>query len=362
MTGRDYRAALTQHAEKFGTQILTVFGGELTDRNQSPSQALERFPALVADVAALKGPQLAVTLCTDTGTGYDVADHCRKWGRLLSDPAIRPHVASVVIWNEIGHPSQRKVEMSELCDLRWSVINEGFNGPIALGALIDLDEMAFDGSGYPADTYPPMEGPNVPPHGSGSVHLNRGKKPSYRESMRTYEQFKIQQHYNAAVANYEPGRWDHEDLRTESDPYGHLVFSFLLGALGAGLGLATVGHSSALRDCVELSGLELDCMSAFIRGHSSLPRGTYHFENANNTNRWPNSPIASAAFVEGPASTTRQSVWRIYSFRNEQTGKWYAVLGGPDILNPDTVFQNGYSRLDSPIALVGQMAGVYPIS
>jgi hypothetical protein len=362
LTGRDYRAALTQHAEKFATQVLAVFGGELTGRNQTPDQARDRFPALVHELRQCNGPRVALTLVTDSATGYDVAGHVSRWGAIVSDPAIRPWVASIVLVNEIGHPTQRAFSQGELLDLRAILMGAGYNGPIALGALLDLDELSWAGNpyGYKPDVYPPLDG--LTGNVFGSIHLNRGKKPSYREALRIYEQFKVRRKHSKPVSNHEPGRWDHDELRTPSDPNGHLVFSFLNGAAGSAFGLMTMGHSSRTRDVQPLEGLELDCMRAFIAGHSALPRGTYHFENANNTNSWPGSPIANAAFVEGPASSGRKSVWRAYAVRHNETGQWYAILGGPNIGEPDLRFQNGFTRIGDRIAGIDNQAGVFPLS
>lgn len=367
LTGREYRPALDQHAQ-FGTQVLAVFGGDLTGRNQTCEQVYDRLPGLVADLAARK-QKLALTLVTDSGAAGRnkafIRDHCRRLGGLLADPAIRPHVAMVVDENEDGHPTQLTFTMNELQELFDIVRTAGYDGPMTTAALLSLDEYSFPGSGWEPNIYPPVEVLKGRDQVFASFHYNRGKKPSYREALRAYEGWKVGKGYNVAMSNHEPGRWDHEELRVK-DEYANMfdspqVFAFITGALGVGMGSATVAHSSALRDCAVLDGLELSCMQAYLAGRGALPRGSYRLENTNNTGGHHNSPLENAAFVDPPASSTRKSVWRIYAVQHQESGQWFAILGGPDVVNHDLKFQNGFTRLGDRIAGVDSRAAVYPI-
>jgi hypothetical protein len=249
--------------------------------------------------------------------------------------------------NEIGHPSQVKTEWGQLFDLAQEA-RRIMSTPLGLGADMAGDEL----------NKPPEQGGVYEPvvrrfaRMLAMVHLNRDKKPEWKEVCRLNELRIIMEHHNCAGVNNEMGRADHPSVQRPN------TYAYLAGIISH-MGFATLFHSSNTRDCRVLAGAELEAFRYFIRGGKLLPKGRYEFYNA----RWGGSPVAGAAFVDG-GDLPGQTIWRTHSFRHVRTGQWYLVVCGPDVRNPerDIKFNPGF-RIDKEIDRVdGQHVAVYTLT
>lgn len=275
---------------------------------------------------------------------YDERGHCRKIGEIARD--YRETVIGIEVENEKGHPSQRNISYSELLEYK-DIIAENYSGPIALGADVNIDEIDPATGKYPTA----WTGHNA----YSTVHLNRGKKPSYREANRVKEQQDIRNAHDCGACNNEPGRFDDASL-DESDGMGHQRFAYLLGALCAAWGFMNVAHSSFARDIYVPTGPELDYFEAYLRGASVIPRGRYTWYNANNTGSWPDSPVKTGAFAEGPANSNSKALWRAYSYIGD-AGKFVIANGAGPTSEFNLEYQNGYH----PVGMMDEQYGVQVI-
>lgn len=300
---KDSRPQLDFYANRI--HHTRIFAGRLTPNDtrtgQTPEQAIIRLPE-VLDWHRERNLRTEITCCTDTGVQYNEREHCRHLSEICQD--YRETVIGVEVWNEWKHPSQRPISVSELMELK-DVIAERYNGPIALGAA-PIDELDVVTKKYPTA----WTGFNA----YSTVHLNRDKKPSYREAARIKEQYDIRNVHDCGCSNNEPGRFDHESLDGEWDGLGHERFAYILGCMGAAFNFMSIAHGSQIRDAVVPTGVELAAFEAFLRGASKVPRGHSQWFNANNTGSHPDSPIKSGAFMEGPSNSEDKALWRAYSY------------------------------------------------
>ena len=341
--GVDARPLLDYYAGKI--HHTRIFGGKLTPSDtrsgQSPESVLDRLPDIL-DWHAERNLRTEITCCTDTGAspGYNEENHVDEVSSICEH--YRETVIGIEIWNEVGNPSQRTVSYNELLHL-VGVAQRNYSGPIAIGAA-PIDELGPDG------TYPTAwNGPNA----YSIVHLNRGKKPSYREAFRIKELMDIRNRYDCGGCDNEPGRFDHDDLN-EPDGMGHQRFAYLLGALGMAWGFMSMAHGSQMRDVVggPLMGIERDAFEAYLRGANAIPRGRYDWYNANNTGSHPESPVKSGAFADGPANSSSGALWRAYSYIGPSN---FVIAGGAGPTNEFNIeYQNGWH----PIGILDEAFGV----
>jgi hypothetical protein len=346
----DPLAAMDQAAE-LGFEYGRVFSGHIEaldgrPQNQTIGQSLERLRPFFMRLAERK---MFGQSCfnTDTKAGkYNLTNHTDQISRILAG---LPNVVAGEIMNEIGHPTQVSVSMDELFQLAQISRQAGYSGPLGLGAMLGLDEF----------TKPPDQGGTYPPcerNFSGMlamVHLNRDKKPEWKEVGRLNEPRTIAEFYNAAGVNNEMGRADDASVERPN------VYAYLAGILGTGMGLATVFHASQPRDCQPMTGRTLEAARHFIRGGRALPRGRYHFENGH----WSSSPVRAAAFVEGEGAFVLpgQRIWRAQCFKLESNGQWFLLVYGPDVSREEDVqFRNGFQR-DQLIDRVDENVRLYTL-
>ena len=302
--GVDPRPLLDYYAGRI--HFTRVFAGRLTTNEfrtgQSPHAALDRLPQLL-EWHAERNLRTEVCCCTDTAIHYNEHEHVAEVTSICEH--YRKHVIGVEIWNEWKHPSQREISYEELRQL-VDIANDQYSGPIAIGAA-PIDEIDANTGAYPTA----WTGPNA----YSIVHLNRDKKPSYREAFRIKELHDIRSRHDCGGCNNEPGRFDHESLN-EPDGMGHQRFAYLLGALGMAFGFMSIAHGSQMRDVVggALVGIERDAFEAYLRGANAVPRNRYDWYNANNTGSHPDSPIKTGAFADGPANSNSGALWRAYSY------------------------------------------------
>lgn len=237
------------------------------------------------------------------------------------------NIANTTLVNELDHPSQHMFTTSELNEL----VSHFGAVPCSLspGCTITGDELDAAGAYWPCEVKGCI---------SIDTHFARGPEPAWDNANHGHSELRnIASKYKRARRSAEPQRCDDGVL-----PVG--VFPTLLGCLGQGFNTWSTLHSSALRDCHgPLAGQDLEDLRLYIRAGRAMPRGRYHYENANNTGAWPNSPVKSAAFVEGPATTNDKTVWRVQSFLHLGTGQWYLIVYGPDANNPHLEMQNGFA-------------------
>lgn len=324
--------------------FVRVFAGRLTQSSgrtgQTPEDARERLPDLLDELDA-RGLRCEITCCTDTLERYDEHHHCQEIAQIAS--TYRETVLGIEVWNEIGHQTQRYISYDELVILK-NEIAQHYDGPIALGAS-SIDELSVETGLYPSA----WTGRNA----YSTVHLNRNKKPSYREACRIKELYDIRNKHNCGGCNNEPGRFDDPSL-DEPDGMGHERFSYLLGLLGSGWSFSSIAHGSQMRDCIVPSGIELNAFNAFLRGTHVIPRDKYTWHNANNTGNWPNSPVKSGAFMEGPANNSDKALWRAYSFTGPRS---FVVACGENPEKFNIEYQNGWH----PVGMVDEIYKVQVI-
>lgn len=329
--GVDVNPLLDYYGERI--HFVRTFAGRLTPSDtrtgQSPEEALDRLPGLLENLRN-RGRRIEITCCTDTaGEPYDEREHCRAIANIAR--FYRETVQMIEVWNEIGHSTQRAISHGELLELK-NVIREHYDGPVSLGAS-NIDELDPQTGRYPSA----YTGPNS----QANMHLNRGKKPSYREAFRVKEFYDVRNKHNCGACNNEPGRFDSPELN-EPDGQGAERFAYLLGCLGMSFGYASIAHSSAMRDCRVPTDVEDRAFNAYLRGAKAIPRGQYQWLNANNTNAWPSSPVKTGSFAEGPANDNNKALWRAYSYLGP---KQFVIASGenPDLFNIE--FQNNYRQI-----------------
>ncbi len=218
-----------------------------------------------------------------------------------------------------------------------------------MGASLEFDELDQSTGSYPCAWT-----------GSNSyctVHLNRDKKPSYREAFRIKELYDIRNRHDCGGCNNEPGRFDDDSLN-EPDGLGHQRFAYILGALGMAWGFMSIAHGSQMRDVVggPLHGIEKDAFEAYLRGANAIPRGRYDWYNANNTGNWPASPVKSGAFADGPANSDSGALWRAYSY----IGPVNLVIAGG--AGPTSEFNLEYQNDWHPIGVMDEFANTQIIA
>jgi hypothetical protein len=340
---------------ELGFEYGRFFSGHIEELNGRPQhqtvgQSLERLGPAFNRLAERKMfGQSCFNNDTRDANGnrrYDIRRHTDQCARILAGAS---NVLAAEIWNEIGHGTQVSISIDELHGLADVARGAGYSGPLGLGALLNLDE--FSKPKDQGGTYEPAE-----PQISNKViyvHLNRDKKPEWREVGRLNELRILAEEYNAAGCNNEMGRADHASVTL---PH---VYAYLAGILGTGMGFATLFHASQPRDCSVMTGRTLEAAQHFLRGGKLLPRGRYHFENGH----WSSSPVSAAAFVEGEGDFVLpgKRIWRAQCFRHNDTGQWYLLVYGPDVSREDDVrFRNGFQR-DQLIDRVDEHIRVYTL-
>ena len=341
--GVDPRPLLDYYSGKI--HHTRIFAGRLTPSDtrtgQSPESVLDRLPDIL-EWHNERDLKTEITCCTDTGVPYNEENHVDEVSSICQH--YRRAVIGIEIWNEVGHPSQRYISYSELKHL-VDVARRNYNGPIAMGASLEFDELDPATGNYPTA----WTGDNS----YCTVHLNRDKKPSYREAFRIKELYDIRNRHDCAGCNNEPGRFDHESL-SEPDGLGPHRFAYLLGALGMAWGFMSIAHGSQMRDVSAgaLVGVEREAFEAYLRGANAVPRGHYEWQNANNTGNWPNSPIKSGAFADGPANSDSGALWRAYSYLGPCNITIASGAGPTSEFNLE--YQNGYH----PIGVRDEAFGV----
>lgn len=345
MDGVDPRPLLDQlHRE--GVEACRWFASLLTPSSTRTGCSLENAERRSLDVATwLQERSLwghAVGYC-DTAAWFDWARldaHAAWFGRFLAE---HPWLIGEAV-NEIGHGTQVAFTDGDLERLVSRIRQAGYRGPLTAGAWVVADELV---SGH----YPPAE---VAGCDGVDTHFERTDDPAWDQINHGFAELRvIQLEYGGWRISGEPNQAAKVAPRH--------VYAYLLGAEAQGFNTWTTLHSSALRECQVLTGADLDDVRWFVRGGHILPRGRYHYENANNTGGWSNSPIKSAAFCEGPSSRPGElNVWRAHSFKHLPSGQWFAVIYGPNVVDPDTgasrafvEFQHGFG-FDQQIDRVGQ--------
>lgn len=342
--GVDARPLLDYYAGKI--HFTRMFAGRLTPSDtrsgQSIEAVLDRLPTIL-EWHIERGLRTEVTCCTDTGARpfYNEENHVDEISSICQH--YRQAVIGVEIWNEWKHPSQREISYDGLMNL-VRVAQRNYNGPIAVGAA-PIDELDVDTGNYPTA----WTGNNA----YSTVHLNRGKKPSYREAFRIKELFDIRNRHDCGGCNNEPGRFDHDDLN-EPDGLGHQRFAYLLGCLGMAFGFMSIAHGSQMRDVSSgaLVGIEREAFEAYLRGANAVPRGHYDWYNADNTGNHPNSPVANGAFAEGPANSNSKALWRAFSYIGAVN---FVIAGGA---GPVDQFNIEYQHGWHPIGMLDEAFGV----
>ncbi len=343
--GVDPRPLLDYYAGKI--HCTRVFAGRLTDsdtRNgQTPEQVLDRLPDIL-EWHRDRNLRTEVTCLTDTAAEphYNEENHVDEVSSICQH--YRETVIGVECVNEVGHPSQKHFSYEQLMKF-VGIAQANYFGPVAMGASLEFDELDPATGNYPCA----WTGNNA----YSCVHLNRDKKPSYREAFRIKELYDIRNRHDCGGCNNEPGRFDHESL-IEPDGLGHARFAYLLGALGMAWGFMTFAHGSQMRDVVggELTGIERQAFEAYLRGANAVPRGQYEWQNANNTGNWPHSPIKSGAFADGPANSDSGALWRAYSYLGPVN---MCIAGGE---GPTAQFNLEYQNDYHPIGIRDEFANV----
>ena len=285
-----------------------LFAGRLTPSDtrsgQTPEAVLDRLPDIL-EWHRERNLRTEITALTDTVEGnYNEEAHVDEVSSICQH--YRETVIGFECVNEVGHPSQKDFSYSDL-ERFVQIAQSNYSGPISMGASLEFDELDQSTGKYPTA----WTGPNA----YSCVHLNRDRKPSYREAFRIKELYDIRNKHDCAGCNNEPGRFDDESLN-EPDGLGHQRFAYILGALGMAWNFMTFAHGSQMRDVVggELTGIERAAFEAYLRGANAIPRGQYEWKNANNTGNWGDSPIKSGAFADGPANSDSGALWRAYSY------------------------------------------------
>jgi hypothetical protein len=339
--GVDPRGLLDYYAGKI--HCTRIFCGRLTPSDTRTGQSIEsvydRLPN-VLEWHMERGLRAELTCITDSLEGnYDEDAHVAEVSSIAEH--YRQHVIGFECVNEWNHPSQKKFSYSDLQRF-VSIAQSNYSGPIAMGAA-PIDELDVNTGAYPTG----WTGPNA----YSTVHLNRDKKPSYREAFRIKELHDVRNRHDCGGCNNEPGRFDDESLN-EPDGLGHQRFAYILGALGMSFGFMSIAHGSQMRDsdAGALVGIEHEAFQAYLRGANAVPRGQYEWQNANNTGNWPQSPIKSGAFADGPANSDSKALWRAYSYLGPVS---ICIAGGE---GPTSEFNLEYQNDYHPIGIRDEFA------
>jgi hypothetical protein len=247
--------------------------------------------------------------------------------------------------NETYHGTQNPELKHHLAALARAAREAGFRGPIAPGAP-EVDEVARDGS-WPQSG---LLGQGGADH--YAVHLDRGRTPGYRNYCRTRELALIP----GGVNNQEPKRIDDMD-----DP---VSAAFILGALSPAFNVASVLHSTGLREAnAPLGGVELAGLEAYSEAHRLVaPHGPFDFSNTRRTDadgsvQWSNSPIFNGAFEEGANVLPGGHLWRAYAFRG---GRSLAVTAGARPRDPGA--QQWANGVSAQVIAERSQARIYALS
>lgn len=347
-TGANYLPLLDQ-LQGEGVEAVRWFGSALTPsptrRGCTIDEAQAFGPVLAQDLLDRQMLGDFVGLC-DTGSWGDM----NKWREHISmagdlSRTFR-NICSNTLVNELGHNSQHQFTVGELNDLAAHFGEVRCS--LSAGADVNTDELDEDtGEYWPGDVQGCI---------SIDTHFARGPELAWDNINHGYAELRnIGAAYKRARRNAEPQRTDDGPV----EPLG--VFPYLNGALGQFFNTWSTLHSSDLRDVRVLSGQSLNDLRAYMRGGRIVPRGRYHYENANNTGNWSNSPVKSAAFVEGPATTSDKTVWRAQSFLHLASGQWYLIIYGPDSTKPHIEMQNGFAPPTDLIDRPSQYVSIYRI-
>lgn len=346
--GIDPRSLMDQ-AAALGFDGGRFFGGRLealpnrpqTQRPEVTAERIERNAGWLAE----RLMELHDVLFTDTKVGWDFRRHAEEHGRLARRLL---NIRILELGNELGHGSQGAITLRQLKEYAALIRDLGYDKALTAGASVEHDELMdedrwdgsmLDGADRKGEKiYPPAEVGDV-----ADTHYNRGSNrwPSYVHVAHGVNELRgIGERYRKARLCGEPGRQEHEAVGGGAH---HIAYPYLLGISATIFNTRTVYHCAQARDCGLLTDVQLDGAKAIIRGSRVLPRGRYEFFNTNNTGAWPQSPVKSASFVDGPASTSDRTVWRVWSARHADTGRWFIVISGPDASRPGLVFQNSFA-------------------
>jgi len=343
MDGIDPRHLMDQWM-KLGGEAGRWMSGRLTQSasrsGQTPEAAVERYPVVAGYLRerSLRGHSV---IFTDTAVEFDFMNHLRA----IVQAALAAGIVDILeCINEIGHSSQKQFSWSEIGQFLQQIRSLGWTRALTAGAWLQADELV-NGKYPPAD----YREANV-----CDTHGARGNEPAWDNANHLFAELRV-------IRNTYPwtSRLSGEPQRTDDNIMPASVFPYLLGVDGQGFNTWSTLHCSQARDCQMLTGSQLEDAKLFLRGGKILPRGRYHYENADNTGSWPDSPVGNAAFVEGPASNGDKTVWRAHSFRHHG-GQWFLVMSGPDITRPGLVLQNGFV-LDQKIDQVSQHVSVHTL-
>jgi hypothetical protein len=265
-----------------GFNGIRVFCGALSWKGQTAEHARERVPFII-EAAHERGLYVQVVALTDTKDGqhYDKREHVR----LLAETCNRYDNTLFEIANEFWHPSQdaETNDINYLVKLRREVVPG--NLLTALGAPKD-DE----------------NDPNVVPLGKGDfivIHLDRGgsnNRDKWNMVRRVREMEATSANYGKFVLDNEPiGAADSPiNGKRESDP----AIYFCMGALNRIFEVGGCFHSDSGLQGDPLTPQQKACADAFIAGSALIKTKTrMRFQNMNNTNSWPQSPIRNATNV-----------------------------------------------------------------
>lgn len=350
--GRDIRPLLDQ-LKGLGFEAGRWFASFLTPSSTRAGQTLAEAEARAPIIAGYLRERAmwghAVGFCDTASWGANVwaqfNAHADWFGRFLAE---HPWIIGE-IENEIDHSSQYPFTRAALADFAARIRAAGYRGPLTAGAWVRMDEIdPTTGEYWPAG----VDGTDV-----ADTHFERTNDPAWDMANHGFAELRV-------IGNqYRRSRLSGEPKRSDDGNHPPSVFPFLLGLMGQLFNTWTTFHSSSTRDGVVLAGSELEDAKWFMRGARAVPRGRYHYENANNTGAWPNSPVKSAAFVEGPATTNDQTVWRAQSYLHLATGQWYLHVYGPDATRPHLEMQNGFAPPDERdlVDACGQWSRVYRI-
>lgn len=290
-----------QSASQLGFEGVRVFAGFLKDRAQTAASARSKLTTFIGD-AKSSGLSAIVVAITDSALDpYDIENHVRLTARICAqhDNAI------LELANEIGHSTQRQLDLPKL----YSIARAEFSGLITYGADVNSDELTQD------NKYLGAGGSYI------TAHLRRGTSPGgvpmpwYHEASRLTEISKIRDYFGVPGCSGEPNRVEDKD-----NPVG---FGYLLGAVGAGLGLLSIFHSGAARDVQELTGVQLEAAKSFIEGNADF-RGTEPATFING--HWAESPFRGIKWYDPPLGN---QAWRIFTFVRGNTAR-AIITGSPD--------------------------------
>jgi hypothetical protein len=300
---------LLSQAVQLGFNGLRVFAGHLEGRNQTPESARSRLPDLLRSALDV-GMYVQVCAITDSAQGYDVEGHLAGVGRICNG---FPNTI-LEIANEIGHPTQARLDLPRLESIARSV----YSGVIIWGADVSTDELVNG-------DYPQSGGDCISSHLLRNVSPGGTPMPWYHEASRLTELLKIRDRHGKPVISGEPNR-----VEVKDNPVG---FAFLLGGIAGGLGLGTVFHSSQARDAEKLSGIQLDAAKAFVLGYQKLSR--QHLLGFIN-GHWAEAPVEDVKWYDPPRGA---QAWRVFTFVDGNNANML-ITGSPDPANWRNAFSN----------------------